>query len=254
MMPRVFWENSVQVGDSLVVDGEAGHHFVRVLRSRLGEPLILAASNGPFYAEIQEIDATRPSITVQLVRAHPGHETANKVVLLQGLAKGDKMDTIIQKNVELGVCEIVVFAAARSVVQLGAKQVAKMERWQKIAEQAAAQSQRDVIPRVRYASSVKELLTLSEHRSVIHWLILDEAEEALGLRTALKHIQTQTTQPQTVGIMVGPEGGWDDEERKQLQVQLGAKSITLGPRILRTETAGLVAASAIFYQYGELGG
>lgn len=264
MMPRVFWSEPVHTSDTVVIDGEAGHHFVRVLRSRIGEPLILAATNGPFYAEIEQIDSATPSITVQLLRPYPSHEPSRRIVLIQGLAKGDKMETIIQKNVELGIFGVIAYAARRSVVQLNGKQVSsKLERWQKISEQAASQSQRDIIPKITFAATVKELQAVCRDFSITQLLMLDESEVALGLRSALetldmhgepKLVDSDGEETLTLGLLVGPEGGWEEAERSHFQDELAARPITLGSRILRTETAGLVAAAAIFYEYGELGG
>src|SRR5579875_419706 len=148
MMPRIFWNDIIHLGEVLEIAGEQGHHFARVLRSRVGEPVVVASKDGPFLAEIIAVDNKIGQISVTIQNPYPSHEAKRQVLVIQGIAKGDKMDTIVQKCTEVGVSALIVYAAKRSVVQLGKKSAQKVERWQKIAAEAAGQAQRDVIPKL----------------------------------------------------------------------------------------------------------
>lgn len=238
------------VGAELAIEGEIGHHYARVLRSRIGEQLVVAATNGPHLAVVSAVDAKAGRIDVRIETAYPAHEARVRIVLIQGVAKGDKMDTIVQKAVEVGVMAVVAYEAQRSVVQLADKRSSKLARWEKIAESAASQAQRDVVPLIQAASSPGELTEVCRRLGVSTVLLLDEDETACGLRNALESAATDGA----IGIAVGPEGGWDDTERLWFRDQLAAQAVTLGPRIFRTETAGLAAAAAVLYHHGELGG
>ena len=175
------------------------------------------------------------------------HEPSVRIILAQGLAKGEKMDFIIQKAVELGVSEIVPVAMEHSVVRLESeKAVKKAERWQKIAEAAAKQSKRDVIPIVQPVQTMEQMLA---NNACSCKLIAYECEDKLGLKAALQKQQ----ELKEVLLIIGPEGGISEAELHQAQAA-GAWGVSLGKRILRAETAALVAAAAIFYETGDLGG
>ncbi len=183
------------------------------------------------------------------------NSTAEPVIeatLFQGVPKGDKMDLIIQKSVELGITTIVPVLMARSVVKIenekdGRK---KQERWQRIAHEAAKQSGRGVVPRVLMPISFREALELAEPFDLK--LIPYEKEEAVSIKAALKQGEGHREfERKSVGIMVGPEGGIDLSEVEKAQKK-GFRPVTLGKRILRTETAGFVALSCVMYEFDEM--
>ena len=162
--------------------------------------------------------------------------------MFQGLPKGDKMEWIVQKAVELGAYSVVPFAARRSVVKLDEKKAAKKQaRWQAIAKGAAEQSGRGIVPEIQSVQTLGEALKTAEELDVI--LIPYELEE--GMKETTRVIEN--IEPgQSVGIFIGPEGGFEEEE-VELAKAAGAYPVTLGKRILRTETAGLTALSILMY-------
>lgn len=252
MMPRVFLTGPIAVGQTVTVDGEDGHHFARVLRVRIGEQIAVAAQGQGFLAEVSEVDGKQGWVYAHVVGKLPMHESTQPVYLIQGLAKGDKIDAIIQHNTELGVAGFLLLETRRSIAKVDAKKLdSKVSRWQKIAREAASQAQRDIVPSVAYANSVDAVqawLAKLENPVV---LFLDEDESETGLFMTL---EGNADEKQTMVLAIGPEGGWAPEERLTWLQQLSAQPVSLGPRTLRTETAGLVAASAVLHYYRQLGG
>lgn len=251
MMPRIFFKQAVSIGDMVTIDGANGHHFVRVLRAGPGEQLVLAAKNGPYLATIRQIDSKFAALAVSVESRCASHEPEYPLVVVQGLAKGDKMDMIIQKCTEVGTSHIVCYQAKRSVVSLRGKVEQKVDRWQRIALEAASQAQRDVIPTVRYADSVQTLCTILTEFGASQVLMLDEAEKEVSLKSTLQSFPK--VKGQSIVLAIGPEGGWDDEERDEIHQSLNGISVTLGPRILRTETVGVVASAVVLYHFGQFG-
>lgn len=254
MMPRVFRKESLSIGASLIITGEDGHHFARVLRVRCGEEVAVATPGGTYLAVVQQVFGEEASVTVQIISSLPSHEPQQQVFLLQGLPKGDKLELIIQKCTAVGVAEVLLLKTKRSVVQLDAKKAtAKIRRWERIALEAASQAQRDSVPAIHYFDAVGDLERFMASFGKVRVLLLDEAEQVQGIRSAVQGIQSEAENGPIV-VAVGPEGGWDDDERIWWHNVMGARSVSLGPRILRTETAGVVAVTAVLYEFGELGG
>ena len=170
------------------------------------------------------------------------NELPSKLYLFQGLPKSDKMELIIQKAVELGVWEVIPVATKRAVVKLDQKKAAKKrERWSGISESAAKQAGRNVIPEIKQVMNFQEALSYAKSLDVL----LIPYELAEGMQATKERIQA--IQPgQSVGIFIGPEGGFEQEEVK-LAMEAGAYPITLGRRILRTETAGMTMLSVLMY-------
>ena len=170
----------------------------------------------------------------------------NQSSLYQGLAKGDKMELVIQKAVEIGVSDIFPVAMDHSVVVLEASKAGKkVERWQKIAEAAAKQSKRDIIPTVHQVMPLGQALQAKEQDLL---LVAYESENQVSLKEVLQSHK----EAKTIGVVIGPEGGLSMEE-VEAAVARGGIAVSLGRRILRTETAGLVAATAILYETDNLG-
>ena len=232
--------------EEMSITGVDAKHIGKVLRMQPGDKLQIVSDDGvSALAEVTAISETTVTVRCLEVLAE-SHEPAVKITLAQGLAKGEKMDFIIQKAVELGVYSIVPVAMEHSVVRLdGAKADKKVERWQKIAEAAAKQSKRDIIPQVQEVQSVSQMLANNNCKTKI---IAYECEDRMSLKTALR----EAGQLDDLLLIIGPEGGISESELTKAR-EAGAIPVSLGRRILRAETAGLVAMSAIFYETGDLG-
>ena len=232
--------------EEMSIIGVDAKHIGKVLRMQPGDKLQIVSDDGvSALAEITAISESTVTVHCLEVLAE-SHEPAVKITLAQGLAKGEKMDFIIQKAVELGAYSIVPVAMEHSVVRLdGAKADKKVERWQKIAEAAAKQSKRDIIPQVQAVQSVSQMLANNNCKTKI---IAYECEDRMSLKTALR----EAGQLDDLLLIIGPEGGISEGELNKAR-EAGAIPVSLGRRILRAETAGLVAMSAIFYETGDLG-
>ena len=228
------------------ITGRDAHHIIDVLRMAPGDRLQVVADDGvSFVGEVTAVNSNSVTVTAREILRET-HEPDVRISLLQGLAKGEKMEFIIQKAVEIGVTDIYPVAMAHSVVVLeSSKAEKKVERWQKIAEAAAKQSKRDSIP------VVHEVMTLDQILQKGKWdllLVAYESENQVSLKEALQAHK----EAKTIGVIIGPEGGLSTEEVEAAQKQ-GGIAVSLGRRILRTETAGLVAATAILYETDNLG-
>ena len=235
--------------EEMDIEGVDARHISKVLRMLPGAQLQIVSDDGvSAVAEITAIDSERVTVRC-LEKLAESHEPRVKLVLAQGLAKGEKMDFIIQKAVEMGAYSVIPVAMEHSVVRLdGAKAAKKVERWQKIAESAAKQSKRDIIPEVQPVQSMTEMLAKCACQTKI---IAYECEDRLSLKAALKAAEEAGGISELL-LIIGPEGGISEGELEQAR-QAGAVPVSLGRRILRAETAGLVAISAIFYETGDLG-
>lgn len=230
----------------MVIKDVDAKHISKVLRMQPGDKIQIVSDDGvTAIAEIVSLQADNVVVKC-LEKLAESHEPSVKITLAQGLAKGEKMDFIIQKAVEMGVSSIVPVAMEHSVVRLeGAKADKKVERWQKIAEAAAKQSKRDIIPQVQPVQTMQQMLT---NNDLQHKIIAYECEDRLGLKTALQSCDNL----QELLLIIGPEGGISEFEL-ELARKNGAVPVSLGKRILRAETAGVVALSAILYETGDLG-
>ena len=241
-MPRFFTEPIE--GSEAVLTGEDAAHISRSLRMTVGDMLTLCDGSGKDYI------CTISAMTAQEVTVHvcsvqfSSSEPDVEVVLFQGLPKGDKMEWIIQKSVELGVTEIVPFIAVRSVSRPDEKAAEKKaERWQKIANEAAKQSQRGKLPTVQPIQSFAQAQKMAQ---TLDCNILFYEGGGCPIRTVFSE-----EKPRHIGIWIGPEGGWALSEVENLE-KIGSKKVSLGSRILRTETAPLAALTAIMLLTGNL--
>lgn len=241
-MPRFFLHN-MPTGDLVTLTGDDANHISRALRMAVGDRLTLCDGRGTDY-DSEIIEITAREVTARLCSSAPSiGEPDVRVILFQGLPKGDKMELIVQKSVELGVAEMIPFTAARSVSRPdGASAAKKTARWQKIADEAAGQSQRGALPRVGELVSFNQALKLAAGCDRI-FLCYEGGGEAL--RTLL------TEKPSSIAVFIGPEGGFAPEEVAAAEAA-GAVRITLGPRILRTETAPMAALSVIMFATGNM--
>lgn len=231
----------------IIITGTDVNHIRNVLRMKIGEKLEISDGNNKKYlCEIRNMSSETVTADILEVKSTDS-ESACRIVLFQGLPKSDKMDWIVQKSVELGVSEIVPMATRRAVVKLDEKKARKkQERWQTIAESAAKQAGRGIIPEIKAVSDFSEALSYAG--KLDHILIPYELAE--GMNETRKQFAS-LEKGESIGIFIGPEGGFEVEEVQSAVEVAGAVPVTLGKRILRTETAGLFVLSVLSYLMEE---
>lgn len=242
-MYQFFVEPSQIMGKRIVIQGSDVNHIKNVLRMRVGEEI--AVSNGvdgrEYRCGIEEFTADEVICSLRFIK-EDGVELPSKIYLFQGLPKADKMELIVQKAVELGAYEIIPVAAKRCVVKLDEKKAAgKRSRWQGIAEAAAKQSKRGIIPQIREVMNMKQAIAFAQQMDVR--LIPYELAEDMG---HTRELIGAVRPGQSMAIFIGPEGGFEETEI-QAALQAGIEPITLGRRILRTETAGMTVLAWLGY-------
>lgn len=223
--------------------GSDVNHISNVLRMKQGEELWISDGGKKEYrCTIEEFSPDEVLLHI-IYAQEPDYELQSRIYLFQGLPKADKMELIIQKAVELGAYEVIPVETKRCVVKLDGKKAAKkVGRWKQIAESAAKQSKRMLIPNVHEVLTFKEALKYAESMDVR----LIPYELAKGMQET-KEILADIQPGQSIGIFIGPEGGFEEKE-VETAISEGAKPITLGKRILRTETAGLAILSVLMFQ------
>lgn len=243
-MPRFFVSPQNIKNENIIVSGEDAKHIKTVLRMREGESLTVCDGCGMDY-ECSINSFVDKEILLDIVsKSNSVSEPETKITLFQGLPKADKMELIIQKCVELGIDEIVPVYTERCIVKLDKKdkEAKKIERWQKISESAAKQSGRGKIPTIKPVINFKEAVEISKNFDGA--IIPYENEKDRGIREFVKDFHGKT-----VAMFIGPEGGFSTDEIN-LSVEKDVLPVTLGKRILRTETAGLSALSILLYELG----
>ena len=238
-----FFVHDAQIGREFVtITGEDVNHIKNVLRMKAGEKIRISNQQGrDYYCEISEVTDTFVQADI-LNEDAASTELPSKIYLFQGIPKGDRMETVIEKAVELGVYEIIPVAMKYCVVKLDAKkEAAKVARWQKQAEAAAKQSKRSIIPKIHPVMSYKEAVEYAMQCDVR--LVPYENERGMqGTREALSTIKAGTS----VSVMIGPEGGFAEDEIAQVKDSM--QVISLGKRILRTDTAGIAVMSMLMLE------
>lgn len=245
-MHKFFIEESQIKEDIIEIIGKDVKHIKDVLRLRIDEEIMVSSNNVNYLCQIREM--TKEKIIVEILSKAMGeNESKIEIILYQGLSKGNKMDFILQKGTEIGVKEFYPVSTHRSVVKINEikKEQNKLERWNLITEEAAKQSKRDYIPKVKNILTFQDMIDLLKDEENI--IVPYESEEGFTIGAGLKDIIGDK-----IHLIIGPEGGFEDSEIEKLK-EIGAKIVTLGPRILRTETAGLVASTIILYELGSLG-
>lgn len=242
-----FFVSPGQIGPASVsiFDGDV-NHIRKVLRMKEGDELTVSDGDGTdYFCRIRSI--SEEVVVCDIVDSWTSYvELPVKLYLFQGLPKADKMELIIQKAVELGAYEIVPVAMSRSIVKLDEKKAGKKTaRWQGISESGAKQSDRAIIPEVKSPMSYKNAL---EYAKTLDAIIVPY-EKADGIEVSRELISKLCSDEniKSIGIFIGPEGGFAEKEIEQA-LEAGATPITLGRRILRTETAGLAVLSILMYQ------
>lgn len=246
-MHRFFVEKE-QIKDGYVtLVGSAAHYFSHVLRLEREEIITAFDGRGNEYkVKIDKIEKEKVSGAI-LKKTVSNKDTLVDINLVQGIPKGEKMDLIVQKCTELGVSKITPVLTERTIVKLNdKKRTQRKERWQRIAQEAAKQSKRFIVPEIADILTLKEFLKSlnPEEKNIILW----EEEKEYSLRGYLR----ENRGLEKLNVFIGPEGGFSEEEVNLLRGKNGI-SITLGRRILRTETAGLAALTMILYDLGDLG-
>ena len=239
-----FFSEHEHIHDNYIdIVGSDVNHIKNVLRLKTGDSLLISSGDNIDYTcHIAQINEDHIRADIDSVDER-GRELASKIYLFQGLPKADKMELVIQKAVELGAYEVIPVETKRCVVKLDGKKAAKkVERWKQIAESAAKQSKRMLIPNVHEVLTFKEALKYAESMDVR----LIPYELAKGMQET-KEILANIQPGQSIGIFIGPEGGFEEKE-VETAISEGAKPITLGKRILRTETAGLAILSVLMFQ------
>ncbi|WP_418461843.1 16S rRNA (uracil(1498)-N(3))-methyltransferase [Frisingicoccus sp.] len=245
-MPRFFVNPSQVREDSIIIQGNDVNHIRNVLRMRPGDELSLSDGQGTdYFCRIQSME--RDEICLSIENSWKSYvELPVRLYLFQGLPKGEKMELIIQKAVELGAYEIIPVRTNRAIVKLDAKkEVKKIARWQQIAESGAKQSGRGMIPAVKPVMGLAEALAYAKSLDGI----LIPYEKAEGIKKT-REIIAGLKGKKSVGIFIGPEGGFDEAE-VEAAMAAGAVPVTLGRRILRTETAGLTMLSILMFEFEE---
>ena len=241
-MANFYIDKSDITENCAIITGEEAQHISRVLRMKKGDNVTLCDGEGTFYEAILS-DFSDKSVTAEITSLRKAEtEPEVKLTIFQGVPKNPKLETIVQKLTEIGAVKIVPVDTKRAVAKLDKS--AKVDRLRKIAREAAKQSKRGIVPEVTHSMSFKKAVEAASEAELS--IIAYEEEVETSLKMALSG-----KSPKTVSVMIGPEGGFEREEVDFAKGK-GLVSVTLGKRILRTETAPLVIAGAILYELGEM--
>ena len=237
---KIFIEDKVEVNNKTKINDEYNiNHVINVMRRDVGDFIEIGSNNKSYKAEIISLSP----LEVKILEEKDSTESNINIDIYQGLPKFDKMELIIEKATELGVSNIYPVEMQRSVVKLDKKsKLKKIERWNKIAESAAKQSKRDIVPEVKDVIKLKDI----DFNKYDLNIFLDTKEENNNLEKIYEEIKDL----KNISIVIGPEGGLSDEEREELIKY--TKPIKLGKRILRTETASIVIVSILQYLFGDI--
>lgn len=245
-MHRFFVDNNQITNDNIEIIGTDVRHIRDVLRLKQGDEIEVSSDGFIYHCKIDSI--LKNQIVVEILNKVKGsNEPPVDIILYQGLAKGSKMDFIIQKCTEIGVSEFYPLATHRSVVKITdiKKENSKVARWNSIADEAAKQSKRDILPKVNNIITIDEMISLLKDEKNI--IVPYENEKGNSIKDKIPKDKTQK-----IHLIIGPEGGFEPEEIEKIE-SIGGSIVSLGPRILRTETAGIVAATILLYELGDLG-
>ena len=245
-MPRFFVKNEQIKGTTIEILGEDVKHIKNVLRKQIGDNIEICDQDTEksYICEIEKIG--NESILTNIIEELQSYDDNIKVDIYQGLPKADKMELIIQKSVELGVNSIIPVAMKRCVVKIDSKDESKkIARWQKIAESAAKQSGRSTIPEIKNIVNIEKIIQLIKEYDCV--IVAYENEKNNTIKRELLEIKEKVHDKVKIAVVIGPEGGLEEKDVEILK-QNGAKIVTLGRRILRTETVALNVLSIIMYE------
>lgn len=244
-MYHFFVEEEQVNGENAYIKGSDVNHIVNVLRMKVGEELLISVKGDwDYLCKIEKTSSDR--VDLKVLESMEQRELPVKITLLQGIPKSDKLEMIIQKAIELGVSEIIPVKTKRVVVKIDEKKAdAKVNRWNTIAESAAKQSKRSIVPKVLKPQTVENALETVKDYGV-KLLPYENAQGIKKTRSILESLDTKNN----IAVFIGPEGGFEEDEVKKA-TDSGFEVITLGKRILRTETAGLALLSNIMIRLEE---
>ena len=248
-MPKFFVDKNQIRNNKVEIIGTDVNHIKNVLRASVGEKLEICDSSTKqdYLCEIENI--TKENIMCNIIeKLKTNVESDIQITVFQGLPKADKMELIIQKSVELGVYDIIPVEMKRSIVKLKENdKTKKLLRWQKISEVAAKQCGRNIIPEIKPIINVKNICNFIPEYDIV--IVAYEKEEKNKLKQVIQLLKTKKVEKETlkIGIIIGPEGGIDEQEIQILE-KSGAQIVTLGKRILRTETVALNMLSILMYE------
>lgn len=243
-----FFVKEKQINDNKIeILDEDVNHIKNVLRLNIGDEIKICDCDNSQNYNCKIIEISSKKVQCEILENIPNEAEGNvELHIFQGLPKADKMELIIQKGTELGVSEFIPVNFKRCIVKINGKdEVKKIERWNKISEVAAKQSGRDLLPKVRNIENVKNICNQMNDYDIV--LVAYELEKENYIKNELLSLKTANKDIYKIAIIIGPEGGLEKEEVDILQ-EAGAKIISLGKRILRTETVALQVSSIIMYE------
>lgn len=237
-----------QIRENIItISGQDVNHIKKVLRKKIGDMITVSDGENKEYTCKIETITDEYIEAVILEQKQIQLENATKIDLIQALPKSDKMEYIIQKTTELGINKIIPVITQRVVVKLDDNsKIKKVQRWQKIAEEASKQCKRDNIPQIDSIIHISNLVEKLKEYDIVLLAYENEKQERI------KDIIEEIKKSNKIAIMIGPEGGFEENEIKYLLEYQNTKIISLGKRILRTETAGIVVTSILKYEIGEI--
>ena len=246
-MPKFFVPRENITENTITIEGGDVAHISKVLRMSEGDELKLCDGRGIDYETVISEIGDKKIICDIKSSAKSNTEPDIEVTLVQGLPKASKMDYIIQKTTELGISRIIPCTLSRCVVKLENRKAEekKVDRWRKISEEAAKQSGRGMIPEVSMPKNLDEVIKELSDFDIV--FVPYECED----KNNIKDVLTSCQSPKKVGFIIGPEGGFDISEIEKIR-NAGIKTVTLGKRILRTETAGEAVLAMIMYEIGDI--
>ncbi|MBR2704107.1 MAG: 16S rRNA (uracil(1498)-N(3))-methyltransferase [Clostridia bacterium] len=248
-MPKFFVKNDQLENDKITILGEDVKHISNVLRMKANDVIQVCNTDTQINYNVQLKSFEKDKVIGIITETIASEAESNiNLKIFQGIPKSDKMELIIQKSTELGVKEFIPVDMERCVSKISGKDEAKkIDRWQKIAEVAAKQSGRDMIPNVGNVMTVKQVCSTVCELDML--IVPYERAEGYSFKDAVEELKAENKENVSIGIVIGPEGGFESSEIELLK-ESGAKIVTLGKRILRTETVALAMSSVIMYELG----
>ena len=250
-MPKFFVNKSQKDGKKIYINSQDVNHIKNVLRNKVDDIIQICVKETSDNFNCKIVKITNEEIETEIISQNEiDTESKVQVSIFQGIPKSDKMEYIVQKSVELGVYEIIPIELKRCIVKIQEKdKIKKINRWQKISEVAAKQSGRNLIPKVREIINTKQLKDYIKDFDV--FIVAFEKEKIIKLKDVIERIKNSDKENKKIGILIGPEGGLEEEE-VNLMKKNGAEIITLGNRILRTETVAINILSIIMYELDNI--
>ena len=250
-MPKFFIKTeNLKENEEIWITGRDVNHIKNVLRKKIDDKINICNSDTQknYECVIKNIEENK-IVSKILYEVKSLAESNINITIFQGLPKADKMELIIQKATELGVKTIVPVITKRTVIKLKDKDKQnKVDRWRKIAEVAAKQSGRDIIPTIENIINITNI-KFDEFDKIF---VLYENEEKISIKDEIEQLKNDNKEELNIGIVIGPEGGFAENEIEQLRLNQNVSVVTLGKRILRTETVALVVSGILMYELGDL--